>query len=75
MFRIDDTQWATTTYDTGPIGYDDVPEYEWSDDFTLDGLQLALNRFNEREIETFTENLRQGGIDDYDDFLEEPGEL
>ena len=69
--RLDDTKWATSNYDVVLIGYDDVPQYEWSDIFTLEGLGSALGRFNDREHDVFKENHYIGGANHYNDLIEE----
>ena len=46
----------------GPTGYDDTPLYEWNADFSLEGLKLELDRFNEKETMSFVTNLEYGGL-------------
>ncbi|KAK0446933.1 hypothetical protein EV421DRAFT_1734146, partial [Armillaria borealis] len=54
---IDDKYWAENTYGDGfaRLSYDDSPEYEWDESFTLESFCESIESFNEREAEGFME--------------------
>ncbi|PBK72559.1 hypothetical protein ARMSODRAFT_1016511 [Armillaria solidipes] len=54
---IDDKYWAENTYGDGfaRLSYDDSPEYEWDESFTLESFRESIESFNEREAEGFME--------------------
>ncbi|KAF9506763.1 hypothetical protein BS47DRAFT_380967 [Hydnum rufescens UP504] len=67
---------AFSSYRRGPIGYSDLPAYEWSEGFDLKEFQDGLVRFNQRESSALYENLEDSEIsdaleDEFKDLIEE----